>query len=97
MIKKFNKKELCELIGVKPSGLKTIERRDQLEEKLSNEGYRLISRESDESKLNRIIYTIEINDDEIIAPRSDNEILLDQMLEKMIGRKGNKIICCIQP
>ena len=92
MVRKFNKKELCELIGVKPNGLKTIERRNQLEEKLSNEGYRLISRESDGSKLNRIIYTIEINDDDIIAPRSDSEILLDQMLEKMIGRKGNKII-----
>ena len=40
----MNKKELGELLGVKPSGLKSIERRNGLEQKLLDVGYQLIDK-----------------------------------------------------
>ena len=43
MVRK-SKKEICELIGVKPSGLKTIERRGKLNERLLSIGYNLINK-----------------------------------------------------
>ena len=43
MVKK-SKSELCELIGVKPSGLKTIERRGKLNDRLLSVGYQLVDK-----------------------------------------------------
>ena len=43
MVKKSTK-EICELIGVKPSGLKTIERRGQLSDRLLSIGYNLVDK-----------------------------------------------------
>ena len=43
MVKK-SKNEICELIGVKPGGLKTIERRGKLNDRLLSVGYQLVDK-----------------------------------------------------
>ena len=52
----LKKKELCDILGIQLEGLKSIEKRHQLNERLENKGYKLISK----TKVGRnVIYNIE--------------------------------------
>ena len=81
MISKFTKKELANLLGVKSEGLKTLERRGRLEERLMEKGCRLINKEViGEIGKQQTIYTIEQCED----------TSLDEMLEILMGKKKHK-------
>lgn len=80
---KMNKKELGGLLGVKPSGLKSIERRNRLEQKLLDAGYQLVDKriEGDPGK-QQTFYYIEprgnMSDEEIYNTMIDGLILREK-------------------
>ena len=81
MISKFNKSELANFLGIKSEGLKTLERRGRLTERLMEKGCRLINRETiGKIGMQQTIYTIEQCED----------TSLDEMLEILMGKKKHK-------
>lgn len=81
MISKFTKRELANLLGIKPESLKTLERRGRLEEHLIEKGCRLINKEIiGEIGTQQTTYTIEQCED----------TSLDEMLEILMGKKKHK-------
>jgi len=58
---KVDRKELANMLGIKSEGLKTIEKRHQLEERLDNIGYKLIEKEKLSRNVYYIIETINVN------------------------------------
>src|SRR5471030_1553575 len=94
---KVDRKELANMLGIKSEGLKTIEKRHQLEERLDNIGYKLIEKEKLSRKVYYIIETINVNRELIssmckyVFEANKSNEFIDYFIERMGKSKADVV------